>query len=35
MSLGYIKESMNQFSDLNLPGKWSNSWVLQSVIQGV
>ena len=31
--LGYIKEATYQFSHLNPPGKWSNSWVLQSVIQ--
>ena len=33
MSQGYIKEAAHQFSDLYPPGKWSNSWVLQSVIQ--
>jgi hypothetical protein len=35
MSLIYIKEATYQFSDLYLPGKWSISWALQSVIQGV
>jgi hypothetical protein len=35
MSLGYIKEATYQFSDLYLNGKWTNSWVLQSVIQGI
>ena len=34
-TLGYIKEATYQFSHLYLHGKWSNSWVLQSVIQGV
>jgi hypothetical protein len=33
MSLGYIKEATYQFSDFYPPGQWSNSWVLQSVIQ--
>ena len=31
----YIKEDKFQFSDLYFPGKLSNSWVLQSVIQWV
>jgi hypothetical protein len=26
MSLGYFKEATYQFSDIYLPGKWSNSW---------
>ena len=30
----YIKEAKYQFSDLYPSGKWSNSWVLQRVIQG-
>ena len=33
MTQGYIKEAAYQFSNLYLPGKCSNSWVLQSVIQ--
>ena len=33
MSFIYINEATYQFSDLYLPGKSSNSWVLQSVIQ--
>ena len=33
MSQWYINEATYQFSDLYLPGKWSNSWILQSVIQ--
>ena len=33
MSEGYIKEAMYEFSNLYIPGKWSNSWVLQSVLQ--
>jgi hypothetical protein len=35
ITLGYIKEATYQFSDIYLPGKWANSWVLQSIIQGV
>ena len=33
MPQGYIKDVTYQFSSLYPPGKWSNSWVLQSVIQ--
>jgi len=33
MSQRYIKEATYQFSDVFLPGKWSNSWVLQNVIE--
>ena len=33
MAEGYIKEAMYEFSNLYIPGKWSNSWVLQSVLQ--
>jgi hypothetical protein len=31
----YINEATYQFSDLYLHGKLSDSWVLQSVMQGV
>ena len=33
MPQGYIQEATYQFSSLHPPGKWSNSWILQSVIQ--
>ena len=33
MSEGYIKEGMYEFSNLCITGKWSNSLVLQSVLQ--
>ena len=33
MPQGYIKKDAYKFSSNYPPGKWSNSWVLQSVIQ--
>ena len=33
MPQGYIQEALYQFSSFYPPGKWSNSWVLHSVIQ--
>ena len=33
MPQGYIQEDTYQFSSFYHPGKWSNSWVLQRIIQ--